>query len=55
MYGVSFDITDEELSKDYLIPLNKAKIERTGTICACHSLVSSLQERTSPWVPSPRP
>ena len=31
MYGVSFDMTDEELSKDYVIPIGKAKIERAGT------------------------
>jgi pyruvate dehydrogenase E1 component beta subunit len=30
MYGVHFDMTDEELSKDYVIPIGKAKIEREG-------------------------
>ncbi len=31
MYGVSFDMTDEELSKDFVIPIGKAKIEREGS------------------------
>ncbi|XP_013407527.1 pyruvate dehydrogenase E1 component subunit beta, mitochondrial isoform X2 [Lingula anatina] len=31
MYGVGFEVTDEIMSKDFLIPLGKAKIEREGT------------------------
>ena len=31
MYGVSFPMTDEEQSKDYVIEIGKAKIERPGT------------------------
>ncbi len=31
MYVVSFDMTDEELSKDFVIPIGKAKIEREGS------------------------
>jgi len=31
MYGVSFEMTDEEQSKDYVIELGKARIERPGT------------------------
>lgn len=31
MYGVSFDVTPEVLSKDFVIPIGKAKIERQGT------------------------
>ncbi|XP_005097885.1 pyruvate dehydrogenase E1 component subunit beta, mitochondrial [Aplysia californica] len=31
MYGVSFDMSDEALSKDFLIPIGKAKIEREGS------------------------
>ena len=55
MYGVSFDITDEELSKDYLIPLNKAKIERAGRHCrACFCIILWVQARTSRWSLSPR-
>ena len=30
LYGVTFDIDDSALSKDFLIPIGKAKIERTG-------------------------
>ena len=30
MYGVSMDMSDEALSKDFLIPIGKAKIERAG-------------------------
>ena len=30
MYGVTFDIDDKALDKDFLIPIGKAKIERTG-------------------------
>ena len=31
LYGVSFPLTDEEQSKDFVIPIGKAKIEREGT------------------------
>lgn len=31
MYGVSFDVTDEQLNKDFLIPIGKAKVEKEGT------------------------
>lgn len=31
MYGVSFPMTDEEQSSDYVIPIGKSKIERPGT------------------------
>jgi len=30
MYGITFDIDDSTLSKDFLIPIGKAKIERAG-------------------------
>jgi len=30
MYGVSFEMSDEALSEDFLIPIGKAKIERSG-------------------------
>lgn len=30
MYGQSFDVSDEVLSKDFLVPIGKAKIERAG-------------------------
>ncbi|CAG2113078.1 unnamed protein product [Medioppia subpectinata] len=30
MYGIPFEVTDEVKSKDFLIPLGKAKIERPG-------------------------
>jgi len=31
MYGVEFDMTAEEMDKDFMIPIGKAKIERAGT------------------------
>ncbi|CAG2174606.1 unnamed protein product [Oppiella nova] len=30
LYGIAFDVSDEVKSKDFVIPLGKAKIERTG-------------------------
>jgi len=30
LYGVSFDVTPEIMSKDFLIPIGKAKVEREG-------------------------
>lgn len=30
MYGVSFDLTDEQMSKDFVLPIGKAKIMRPG-------------------------
>ncbi|XP_015681402.1 pyruvate dehydrogenase E1 component subunit beta, mitochondrial [Crotalus tigris] len=31
MYGVSFELSEEVLSKDFIVPIGKAKIERQGT------------------------
>jgi pyruvate dehydrogenase E1 component beta subunit len=31
MYGVEFDVPPEELNPDFLLPLDKANIERQGT------------------------
>ena len=33
-YGVSYEMSDEALSEDFLIPLGKAKIEHPGNIIA---------------------
>lgn len=30
MYGTAFEVSDEVLSKDFVIPIGKAKIEREG-------------------------
>jgi len=30
MYGVTFDVSDKVLDKDYLLPIGKAKIEKEG-------------------------
>lgn len=30
MYGVPFEMSDESQSKDFVIPIGKAKIERVG-------------------------
>ena len=35
MYGVSVELSDEAMSKDFLIPIGKAKIERPGKWSAC--------------------
>ena len=32
LYGVQFPMSDEALDKEFLIPLGKSKIERTGII-----------------------
>ena len=42
MYGVPFDVTDEIMDKEYLLPIGKAKIEREGndiTITAFSKMV----------------
>ena len=42
MYGVAFEMSDEALSPDFLIPIGKAKIERAGFLphfCPCCSVV----------------
>jgi len=31
MYGITFDVSDKILDKDFLIPIGKAKIEREGS------------------------
>lgn len=33
MYGVTFDVPEDVLDKDFLIPIGKAKVERQGTDC----------------------
>ena len=47
MYGIPFDVTDEIMDKDFLLPIGKAKIEREGediTITAFSKMVGhSLQ------------
>jgi pyruvate dehydrogenase E1 component beta subunit len=30
MYGIAFEVSDDVKSKDFLLPIGKAKIERTG-------------------------
>jgi pyruvate dehydrogenase E1 component beta subunit len=30
MYGIEFDVTEEELNPDFLLPIGKANIERAG-------------------------
>lgn len=30
MYGVSFELSEEVLSKDFVVPIGKAKIEKQG-------------------------
>ena len=33
-YGASYEMSDEALSEDFLIPLGKAKIEHPGYLCS---------------------
>lgn len=33
MYGVSFDVSDEVIDKDFLLPIGEAKIEKEGKDC----------------------
>lgn len=47
MYGVSFPITEEELSHDFVLPIGKAKIEKEGsdiTIVAHSKMVTHSLE-----------
>lgn len=30
MYGVPFEMSDESQSKDFVVPIGKAKVERVG-------------------------
>lgn len=30
MYGVPFEMSDESQSKDFVVPIGKAKVERAG-------------------------
>ena len=42
MYGVSFDVNDKIMDKDFLLPIGKAKIEKEGkdvTITAFSKMV----------------
>jgi pyruvate dehydrogenase E1 component beta subunit len=51
MYGVEMELSDEAASKDFLIPIGKAKIERVGTDvtivahsrCVGHSLLAAAE------------
>lgn len=31
MYGTAFEMSDEALSPDFLVPIGKAKVEREGS------------------------
>jgi len=33
MYGVQFEMSEEAMSPDFLLPIGKAKIERAGEFC----------------------
>lgn len=32
MYGISFEVSDEVMSDDFVLPIGKAKIERPGLL-----------------------
>ena len=38
MYGQSFEVSDEVLSKDFVVPIGKAKIERPGIGISSYSI-----------------
>jgi pyruvate dehydrogenase E1 component beta subunit len=48
MYGVTFDISDEALSPDYVIPLGKAKVERQG-LCLMRQFLVTGSSLPSLW------
>jgi len=48
MYGKSFMVSDEALSKDFVVPIGKAKIERAGKHC---TLTAYSRESTPPLRP----
>lgn len=35
LYGQAFSVSDEVLSKDFVIPIGKSKVERPGKIFPC--------------------
>lgn len=43
LYGQQFDVSDEVLSSDHLIPIGKAKIEQTGQHCTLVSHSKGVQ------------
>ena len=43
MYGVTFPVSDEALSEDFVIPIGKAKIERAGMPTPVRRLQYTLQ------------
>lgn len=54
MYGVGFEMSDEAMSKDFVVPIGKAKIEREGKkprdlVCWVRDLVSWVRDFGS-WV-----
>lgn len=40
MYGQEFDMSDEALSSDFIVPIGKAKIEREGPLCCFENEVT---------------
>ena len=42
LYGVQYPMSDEALSKDFLLPIGKAKIERAGEQSSIHIIVVKL-------------
>ena len=48
LYGQSFDVSEEALSPDFVIPIGKAKIERAGEWLSCVvGLINNHQKETS--------
>ena len=47
LYGIPFDVSDEVLSKDFVVPIGKAKIEKQGTFDVefLHELLKVPEER----------
>lgn len=43
MYGVTFDVDESVMSKDFLIPIGKAKIERPGRHCTITAYARGVQ------------
>lgn len=39
LYGTSFPVSDEVLTKDFVLPIGKAKVEREGEGLAQHCII----------------
>ena len=50
MYGVGFEMSDEAMSKDFLVPIGKAKVEREGKTRDVFLTLLSLTIFVKDWI-----